>query len=122
MNTLASFGDRGIGREAGALTGGPSADGRPTRRLRFAILALLLVLAQSAALFHFADHLKPDADEGDGHACVFCLAAHNLDSPLPSPATAVAGPLFRLAPPVQGVWRSCTTRLRPPCARAPPSA
>jgi len=92
------------------------------KQLRSAILALLLVLAQSAALFHFVDHLKPDADEGDGHACVFCLAAHNLDSPLPTPATAVAGPFFHLAPPVQEAWLSCTARLRPPCARAPPSA
>ena len=90
--------------------------------LRSAILALLLVLAQSAALFHFVDHIKPDAGEGDGHACVFCLAAYNLDSPLPTPAAAVTGPLFPLAPPVQEAWFSCAARLCPPCARAPPSA
>jgi hypothetical protein len=90
--------------------------------LRSVILALLLVLAQSAALLHFVDHLKPDADEGGGHACVFCLAVHGLDSPVPTLAKAVAGPFLPVASLAQEAWFSSSPRLRLPCARAPPSA
>ncbi|ACV37321.1 hypothetical protein [Accumulibacter sp.] len=123
MSTVESIGDSGIGRKAGALFGGGGrADRQPMKRLRFAILALLLLLAQSAALFHYVDHLKPDADEADGHACVFCLAAHNLESPVPTPATTLAGPLLHVTPPTQEAWFSCARRLSPACARAPPTA
>ncbi|MER2515267.1 MAG: hypothetical protein ABTR92_02460 [Candidatus Accumulibacter phosphatis] len=90
--------------------------------LRSAFLALLLVLAQSAALLHFVDHLKPDADAGGEHACSFCLAVHGLDSPLPALAEAVAGPLLSFAPLAQEAWFSCSLRLHPACARAPPTA
>jgi len=107
----------------GALFGGGGrADRQPMKRLRFAILALLLLLAQAGALFHCVDHLKPDADEADGHACVFCLAAHNLESPVPTPATTLAGPLLHVTPPTQEAWFSCARRLSPACARAPPTA
>jgi len=90
--------------------------------LRSAILALLLVLAQSAALLHYVDHLKPDADEGGGHACVFCLAVHGLGSPVPTPAKAVAEPFLPVAPLAQVAWFSCSLRLLLPFARAPPPA
>ncbi len=90
--------------------------------LRPVILALLLVLAQSAALLHCVDHFKQDADEGNGHACVFCLAAHGLDSPVPTPAKAVAEPLLPVAPLAQQAWFSCSSRPLLPFARAPPPA
>jgi hypothetical protein len=90
--------------------------------LRSAIFALLLVLAQSAALLHSVDHLKPDADAAGGYACVFCLAVHGLDSPVPSLAKVVVEPLLPVAPLAQAACSSCAPRLRQPCARAPPAA
>ncbi len=123
MSTAASLDDRelAISEETDALCG-DGGDPQSMKHLRAAVLVLLLVLAQSAALFHFVDHLKPDADEGSSHACMFCLAAHNLDYPLPTPATVVDGPLLHLAPPVEEAWLARAARLSPPRARAPPAA
>lgn len=98
------------------------ADRQRMQLLRSAFFALLLVLAQSAALLHFVDHLKHDADEGGEHACVVCLAAHALDAPVPTPAKAVAGPVVPAAPLARQAWFSCSSRIRRPCARAPPTA
>ncbi|MFA7293492.1 MAG: hypothetical protein WC023_14735 [Rhodocyclaceae bacterium] len=53
------------------------------RRLRLWLFAMLLLFGQATMLAHGSAHT--DADEA-GHACLVCVAAHNVDGPVP-PAT-----------------------------------
>lgn len=93
------------------------------KKLRHALFALVLLLAQVGALAHAVEHLRLDAaDHTADHACTLCLAAHGLDAPL------AASPLLpeRLAAsfvrPVSAAFLSFPAALVSPRARAPPDA
>lgn len=56
------------------------------RRMRLVLLALVLLFGQAAMLAHGSEHV--DEDE-TGHACLVCVAAHNVVGPTPPATTAL---------------------------------
>jgi len=92
------------------------------KRLRYLLLAVLLLLAQSGALTHALDHLHPDAGEPPSHACALCIAAQGLDAPLASVAPDFALSAANFAPPMGESVAAPIPSTVSPRARAPPLA
>lgn len=90
--------------------------------LRHALFAFLLLLAQSGALTHGAEHLRSDADAPASHSCTHCIAAHGLDAPLAAPTPDLALPTADFARPANLVATPFTATPLAPRARAPPAA
>lgn len=92
------------------------------KSLRYALFALLLLLAQTGVLTHAVEHLRLDPGAPAGHVCALCLAAQGLDVPLVSapsiPPLLVAGH----ARPCRATYASSSPAAIPARARAPPSA
>jgi len=89
--------------------------------LRHALFALLLLLAQSGALTHAADHLRPDADSAP-HLCALCLAAHSLAAPFASTPASIALCTADFALPESDSVPVFSPSAVSPRARAPPFA
>lgn len=92
------------------------------KRLRHLLLVVLLLLAQSGALTHALEHLRPDADEAASHACAQCIAAQGLAAPLASVAPDIAVSAARFAPPAGESVAAPIPNAVSPRARAPPLA
>ena len=90
--------------------------------LRHALLAFLLLLAQSGALTHAAEHLRIDADTPASHGCALCLVAQGLDSALASAAPDIALSTADFTPPAGVVLSTFSAAAPAPRARAPPAA
>ena len=89
---------------------------------RHALLAFLLLIAQSGALTHAAEHLRIDADAPASHGCSLCLVAQGLDSALASAAPTIALSTADFAPPAGVVLSTFSASAPAPRARAPPAA
>jgi len=92
------------------------------KQLRHLLLVVLLLLAQSGALTHALDHLRPDAGEPPSHACALCIAAQGLDVPLASVAPGIALSAANFAPPIGEIVSVTFPSAVSPRARAPPIA
>ena len=92
------------------------------KRLRHLLFAVLLLLAQGAALTHEIEHLHPDADEPASHVCALCIAAQGLAAPLSSVAPDIALSAAGFAPPVGEIVAVPFPGVVSPRARAPPLA
>jgi len=90
--------------------------------LRHALFALLLLLAQTGALTHAVEHLRPDANTPATHSCALCIAVQGLDAPLVS--TPAMPPLLDAehARPCCAIFVSASPAAVPQRARAPPAA
>jgi hypothetical protein len=92
------------------------------KRLRYLLLAVLLLLAQSGALTHALDHLRPDAGDPPSHSCALCIAAQGLDVPLGFVAPDFAFSAANFAPPMGVSVAVPFASAVSPRARAPPIA
>lgn len=92
------------------------------KRLRHLLVAVLLLLAQSGALTHEIEHLRPDADEPASHVCALCIAAQGLAAPLASLAPCIALSVANFAPPTGEIVAVPIPSTVSPRARAPPLA
>jgi len=89
--------------------------------LRHALFSLLLLLAQSGALTHAADHLRPDAETAP-HLCALCIVAHSLAAPFASTPPSIALCAADFALPEGGSIPVFSPSDVSPRARAPPFA
>jgi hypothetical protein len=89
---------------------------------RHALLAFLLLLAQSGALTHAIEHLRIDADTPASHSCSLCLVAQGLDSALASAPPTIALSMADFTPPTSLAFSAFSAPALVPRARAPPAA
>ena len=90
------------------------------KQLRFWLLAVALLFAQSWAQAHAVEHLKPELEAPAQHACAQCLAMQGLGA-----ALAARPPVLPLALPAQETAPLLIVSFSPSCsgfcrARAPP--
>lgn len=89
---------------------------------RHALVAFLLLLAQSGALTHAVEHLRTDADTPASHSCSLCLVAQGLDAALASTPPDIARSTAGFAPPAGVALAAFSAAALTPRARAPPAA
>jgi hypothetical protein len=92
------------------------------RFFRHALVAFLLLLAQSGALTHAVEHLRIDADTPASHGCTLCIAAHGVDAALASTPPDITPSAADFAPPASTVVAALHIPSISPRARAPPAA
>lgn len=86
------------------------------------LVAFLLLLAQTGALTHAVEHLRPDADAPASHSCALCLAVQGLDAALASTPPDIALPAADFALPAGVAVAFVSPPAVSPRARAPPAA
>lgn len=91
------------------------------KSLRHLLFAFVLLLAQSVALTHAVEHLRPDAD-ATTHTCTLCLAAQGLDAALASASPVIALAATDFASPAGVAVPVFAPSAVSPRARAPPAA
>ncbi|MBI4742410.1 MAG: hypothetical protein HY777_12865 [Betaproteobacteria bacterium] len=91
----------------------------PFRHLLFAVL---LLLAQSGALTHAVEHLRPDAHAPANHTCALCIAAQGVDAALVSAPPAIAPRVVKGASHAFVIVPVFPASAVSPRARAPPAA
>lgn len=89
---------------------------------RHALLAFLLLLAQSGALTHAVEHLRIDTDTPASHSCALCLLAQGLDAALASAPPDIALSTVDFTPPAGVALSAFSAPALAPRARAPPAA
>jgi hypothetical protein len=87
---------------------------------RHALIAFLLLLAQTGALTHAVEHLRTDVDTPT-HTCALCIAAQGLDAALVSAPPAVVLLTADFAPPTHVTTAVVPAAAISPRARAPPA-
>jgi hypothetical protein len=89
---------------------------------RHLLLTLLLLLAQTGALTHAVEHLRPDSDAPASHSCALCIALQGLDAALAATPPAIALPAADFALPAGVAVTVFSSSAVSPRARAPPAA